>query len=119
MKITVDVEAPDEKKCSVINCDFHGNYNDCKLFSCDLERTENKILVTETYKCPVCLFACQKAEEQKTEMDQIVKAHIERNRYCASYGISFKSKRNVVYKQCAWDEKPCNIDCVFYKDCTE
>jgi len=83
MRITVEVEVPDGEYCDVASCDFHGIYNSCELFGSNLE----KIFIYGTSKCSACLVACQKAEEQKAERDQIIRAGIERNRYCAEHGI--------------------------------
>jgi hypothetical protein len=61
MNINVKVKVPDGNTCSVINCDFHSNYNDCNLFNCYLsENIQNTTIVTMTEKCNACLAICQR-----------------------------------------------------------
>ena len=62
MKIHIDVEIPDEETCSILNCNFHDTDNTCKLFICELERYENSILMTETYKCIDCIAAIKREQ---------------------------------------------------------
>jgi hypothetical protein len=82
MKITVEVEVPDGETCENCNSIYPMTRNTkCLMFNCELDFYDDYL------KCPACLAACQKATEQKAERDQIIKAGIERSRYCAEHGI--------------------------------
>lgn len=99
MKIMVEVEVPDGEYCN------DGEHcNDCQYLddsdrydydgyirrvNCNLFPNDRGILTKDDIvkKIPLCLTACQKAIEQKAEMEQIRRAKTERVKYCVAHGI--------------------------------